>query len=149
MNAARQIIADAARQGATFRLADGKLRLVPPPGKQPRADLVARAKAHREEIVAAIMKSGETNFRTDTRVRGDFATSTRARAREAPAFVVNISDHLARARAAADRRNRECERARLTDRFCAYGRLATLAYPDSAGRERWFCLECPGADGSA
>lgn len=36
-----------------------------------------------------------------------------------------------------------------TDRFCRCGLMATFAYPDSAGRDIWRCLECLDAYGRA
>ena len=49
----------------------------------------------------------------------------------------------------ADRRNAAAIRDRITDRWCACGRLATFAYPNSAGRDVWHCLECLDAYGRA
>lgn len=42
----------------------------------------------------------------------------------------------------ADRRNRAAAAARLTDRFCACGRLARMAWADADGREVWRCDDC-------
>ena len=33
---------------------------------------------------------------------------------------------------------------RITDHWCACGRLATFAYPNSAGRDVWHCLDAYG-----
>ncbi len=55
----------------------------------------------------------------------------------------------ARLQREADRRNSAAVRDRVTDRWCACGRMATLAYPNSAGRNVWHCLECLDAYGRA
>jgi len=51
--------------------------------------------------------------------------------------------------AEADRRNRVASKARLTDRWCSCGKLATVAVghfrPDAGNPEgvaRWLCVEC-------
>jgi hypothetical protein len=49
----------------------------------------------------------------------------------------------------ADDRNREAAREGRTDRFCACGRLATLAWPEGNRREVWRCDDCADAAGRA
>ncbi len=46
--------------------------------------------------------------------------------------------------AEAEMRNREAAGAGLTDRFCACGRLARMAWPGADGREVWRCDHCAG-----
>jgi hypothetical protein len=49
----------------------------------------------------------------------------------------------------ADRRNLIALREGRTDRFCACGRLARLAWPDGARREVWRCDDCAPTAGRA
>lgn len=56
MNAARLLIAEAAREGASFRLEGERLRLVPAPGESLSALLVEKAKAEREAIIAELSR---------------------------------------------------------------------------------------------
>jgi len=51
--------------------------------------------------------------------------------------------------AEADRRNARAVREHSTARWCACGRLASLAWPDRYGREIWRCLECGPVEGRA
>jgi hypothetical protein len=50
---------------------------------------------------------------------------------------------------AADQRNAKSLDERSTDRWCACGSLATLAWPDGRGRDVWRCLECGPVRGKA
>jgi hypothetical protein len=61
----------------------------------------------------------------------------------APAFV------LAGLQREADRRNLTAQREGRTDRFCACGRLARLAWPEGNRREVWRCDECAPTAGRA
>ena len=56
MSAARLLIAEAERIGASFRLEGDRLRLVPAPGETLPAPLVARAKAEREAILVELRR---------------------------------------------------------------------------------------------
>lgn len=49
----------------------------------------------------------------------------------------------------ADRRNLTALREGRTDRYCACGRLARLAWPDGNLRERWRCDDCAPTAGRA
>lgn len=49
----------------------------------------------------------------------------------------------------ADDRNREATRAGLTDRWCACGQMASLAWPAGGSRQMWRCVECTPARGRA
>jgi hypothetical protein len=49
----------------------------------------------------------------------------------------------------ADRRNTQAARNDLTDRWCACGRLARLAWPEDNRREVWRCDDCAPAMGRA
>lgn len=49
----------------------------------------------------------------------------------------------------ADRRNLEALRQGRTDRFCACGRLARLAWPEANRREVWRCDDCASTVGRA
>lgn len=49
----------------------------------------------------------------------------------------------------ADRRNAQAARNGLTDRWCACGRLARLAWPEGNRREVWRCDDCAPTVGRA
>lgn len=49
----------------------------------------------------------------------------------------------------ADRRNLEALRKGVTDRWCACGRLARLAWPEGSRREVWRCDDCAPTVGRA
>lgn len=59
----------------------------------------------------------------------------------AEAFRLQLSDPKA-LQDEADRRNREVVAAGRTDRWCACGSLARLAWPDVTRREVWRCDDC-------
>lgn len=119
MSAARQLIADAHREGASFRLIGDRLRLVPDTGRDLSPGLVERAKALRAEVIAAL-------------------------APPAAADPTIPPDHENNAR-----KNREAQRAGLTDRWCDCGAFASLAWPSVGGRDYWRCLECGPVSGRA
>jgi len=56
MSAARLLIKEVERISASFRLEGDRLRLIPAPGKALPAPLVARAKAERDAILAALLE---------------------------------------------------------------------------------------------
>ena len=66
--------------------------------------------------------------------------------REAAAKPIYDPDLLQRE---ANQRNAQAVRDGLTDRWCACGRLATMAWPDGAGRNVWQCHDCAPTAGKA
>lgn len=117
MSAARQLIADARREGATFHLIGDRLRLVPNTGRALSPDLIARAKALRSDVVAALSPD-----------RSD-----------------NLSVREQSSAGLTPRKNREAQRSGLTDRWCDCGSLAPFAWPIGDRREVWRCLACTPA----
>lgn len=109
MSAVCQLIADARRAGATFQLIGDRLRLIPDDGRALSPDLIARAKALRSGVIAALSPPDR-------------------------------NDNLSL------RKNREAQRAGLTDRWCDCGSLATFAWPrrGTASRDVWRCIDCAG-----
>ncbi|MFO1118125.1 MAG: hypothetical protein U1E28_20855 [Beijerinckiaceae bacterium] len=122
MSAARQLIADAHREGASFHLVGDRLRLVPDSGLDLSPALVERAKALRSEVIAVLSPPSKT---------ADPATPP---------------DSLSKM---AARKNRDAQRAGLTDRWCSCGAMASLAWPIGDRREAWRCLECSPVGGEA
>lgn len=120
MSAARQLIADAHREGASFRLVGDRLRLVPDTGRDLSPALVERAKELRSEVIAILSP---------------------------PSTTADLTLAADRAANFATRKNRDAQRAGLTDRWCSCGGLASLAWPIGDRREVWRCLECRPAMG--
>lgn len=58
-------------------------------------------------------------------------------------------DDPERLQAETDRRNAMALRKGVTDRFCACGRLARLAWPEGSRREVWRCDDCAPTAGRA
>lgn len=56
MNAARKLIIEAERNGASFELIGDRLRLVPAPGRKLPDDLILEARAHKRELIAVLSK---------------------------------------------------------------------------------------------
>jgi hypothetical protein len=118
MNAARQLITDAHRQGASFHLIGDRLRLVPETGCDLSPSLIERAKALRSEIAATLSADRLANLAT----------------RAEPSAGV------------AARKNHDARRAGMTDRWCDCGSLASFAWPIGDQREVWRCLNCARAE---
>ena len=123
MSAARQLIDDAHREGASFHLVGDHLRLVPIADNALSSELIARAKALRSEIIELLTP---------------------------PAAAVDLRTDEVRLqiRRNAERRNAEAIRARTTDRFCTIcGGYAAAEWPLSRFRAEWRCPRCAPIDG--
>lgn len=120
MSAARQLIADAHRQGASFRLIGDRLRLVPDAGRNLSPDLIERAKALRSDVLAILSPDDR---------------------------VANLAERSEQVANFTTRKNRDAQRAGLTDRWCACGSLAPFAWPIGNQREVWRCLDCARTEG--
>jgi hypothetical protein len=107
--------------------------------------------AHRDELLAALRAERDDPVVMTIPVADDpFATAAelirmaREKARPGRRYQFRLTDQRE-----ADRCNAEARATGLTDRFCACGALATLAWPDDDGRDVWRCLKCGPVRGRA
>lgn len=79
----------------------------------------------------------ELQLSQGTKSKSDFSDGDK------PAHNLTISAYdSAQLQRIADERNMKAAREHSTDRFCACGSLAGLAWPDRRGREVWRCDRC-------
>jgi len=120
-----------AAQGAGVRIALDGCDLVLEAAAEPPADVIALLARHKAAVVALLRETSP----------GSPPAS--------PPVSAGLAFDPATLQAEADQRNARAAREHSTDRFCACGRLASLAWPDGRGREIWRCLECGPVKGRA
>ena len=143
---ATSLLQKAAADGVRVDLAaDGKLRAFG--SEDARAKWVPILRDHKGELLAAI-KSVKTATPPSV---VELAEMKQDRPPQNLGGLdgLNVGYDLVTLQREADRRNARADREHSTARWCACGRLASLAWPDRYGREIWRCLECGPVEGRA